>query len=119
MLSHRLTCMSLGFEMGQNVLLILWWCPFSDLLGCTCRPMSSQLVLVGLSFWTEAIDQLQLEAPVWDSKPSTPCIEAPSFLGLSLQVHRIPQVLPNERRSAQNNFAGMASETSVLMVCKL
>ena len=110
--------------MGQKGLLILGWRSFSDLLGSTRRPLSSQLVLVVLvssPVWTEAIDQLELEleALVRASKPSTPYIGAASRSGPSLQVHRIPRDFPNERRCAENNLARIASEASAVVSCKV
>jgi hypothetical protein len=98
-LSHRLTSMSLKFGTGQEGLLILGQCSFSDLRGYMRRPLSSQLVL-DASVWTEAIHQLHLEALVWASKPSTPCIGASSLPGHSLRVYRIHQVFPSEHRCA-------------------
>jgi len=82
------------------------------------RPLS-QGALVGSSVWTEAIDQfeLELEALVRASKPSTPCIGAPSRSGLSLRVHRIHRVFLNERQSASNNLARMPSEASAVVLC--
>jgi len=82
------------------------------------RPLYSQLVVVGSSVWTEAIDQLQVEALVWASKPSTPYVGAPSRSGLSLRVHQIPRDFPNERRCAENNLARMISEASTVEPCK-
>jgi len=108
--------------MGQKGLLILEWWSFTDLRGCTRRPLYSQLVLmvlVGSSVWTEAIDQfeLELEPLVRASKPSIPCIGTPSRSGLSLRVHRIHPVFLNERQGASNNLARMSSEASAVVLC--
>jgi len=121
-LTHRLTSMSLGFGMGQKGMLILEWWSCTDLRGCTRQPLYSQFVLVVLVdslFWTEAIDQfgLELEVLVRASKPSTPRIGTPSRSGLSLRVHRIHRVSPNEWQGASNNFARMPSEASAVVLC--